>query len=72
MANQGDGTNGDGTQLTVEAPQSEEFWQRFFGIFGKVQSTVSRVSESLDYEPVQNELYFRRVRKNKAQRHAFG
>jgi hypothetical protein len=46
-----------------------KLWQAFIY---KTPSFGSRVAESLDYEPVQNDLYFNRVRARRGTRHVYG
>jgi chloride channel 7 len=41
-------------------------------VFGSKNAPNQRVSESLDYEPVQNKIFYERMRQAKKERHLFG
>lgn len=41
-------------------------------VFGSKNVPNQRVSESLDYEPVQNKIFYERMRQAKKERHLFG
>lgn len=41
-------------------------------VFGTKNAPNQRVSESLDYEPVQNKIFYERMRTAKKERHLFG
>jgi chloride channel 7 len=41
-------------------------------VFGSQNVPNQRVSESLDYEPVQNKIFYERMRQAKKERHLFG
>jgi chloride channel 7 len=41
-------------------------------VFGSKNAANQRVSESLDYEPVQNKIFYERMRQAKKERHLFG
>lgn len=41
-------------------------------VFGTKNAPNQRVSESLDYEPVQNKIFYERMRAAKKERHLFG
>lgn len=41
-------------------------------VFGSKNAPNQRVSESLDYEPVQNKIFYERMRQGKKERHLFG
>ena len=41
-------------------------------VFGTKNAPNQRVSESLDYEPVQNKIFYERMRASKEKRHLFG
>jgi chloride channel 7 len=41
-------------------------------VFGTATAPNQRVSESLDYEPVQNKIFYERMKAAKEKRHLFG
>jgi hypothetical protein len=41
-------------------------------VFGTATAPNQRVSESLDYEPVQNKIFYERMKAGKEKRHLFG
>lgn len=41
-------------------------------VFGTAAAPAQRVSESLDYEPVQNAVFYKRMKAAKEQKHLFG
>lgn len=41
-------------------------------VFGSKNAPNQRVSESLDYEPVQNKIFYERMQQAKKERHLFG
>lgn len=51
------------------APSAETLMTR---VFGTKNAANQRVSESLDYEPVQNKIFYERMRQSKRERHLFG
>ena len=41
-------------------------------VFGTKNAPTQRVSESLDYEPVQNKIFYQRMKAAKTHKHLFG
>lgn len=41
-------------------------------LIAKVPSNGARVAESLDYEPVQNDLYLQHIKERRGTRHVYG
>lgn len=50
-------------------PTREQLVER---VFGTSAAPAQRVAESLDYEPVQNLVFYRRMKAAKEQKHLFG
>jgi hypothetical protein len=50
-------------------PSTQELLKR---VFGTRYAPTQRVSESLDYEPVQNAVFYKRMKAAKEKRHLFG
>jgi hypothetical protein len=50
-------------------PTTQEILTR---VFGTKNAPTQRVSESLDYEPVQNTIFYKRMKAAKEKKHLFG
>jgi hypothetical protein len=65
--------NGENVAWPSEGTGRKRKWRQFFGSFvSKVAANGARVSESLDYEPVQNNMYFERLKARKGRRQYYG
>jgi hypothetical protein len=65
--------NGETVACTPEGAGRERKWHHFFNsLVAKAPTNGARVAESLDYEPVQNNLYFERLKARKGKRHYYG
>jgi hypothetical protein len=51
------------------APTPQELLTR---VWGTKNAPAQRVSESLDYEPVQNTIFYKRMKAAKEKKHLFG
>lgn len=58
--------------LPAGTPESSQAWAILRSFVRKAPTNGARVSESLDYEPIQNELQISRVRQARAKRHVYG
>lgn len=54
------------------APRADAADTLMTRVFGSKNVPNQRVSESLDYEPVQNKIFYERMRQAKKERHLFG
>ena len=50
-------------------PQAQQFFTK---VFGTKNAPTQRVSESLDYEPVQNAIFYKRMKAAKEHKNLFG
>ena len=54
-------------------PNVRQRWRAVYEtLVAKAPTNGARVAESLDYEPVQNNLYFERLRARRGKRHYYG
>jgi hypothetical protein len=53
----------------VAAPSTQEILTK---VWGTKNAPTQRVSESLDYEPVQNSIFYKRMKAAKEKKHLFG
>ncbi|KIZ04574.1 Chloride channel protein CLC-a [Monoraphidium neglectum] len=54
---------------TPQLPSTEDILTK---VFGTKNAPTQRVSESLDYEPVQNKIFYKRMKAAKEKKHLFG
>jgi len=62
----------NGTSRAAASP-SKSLWRRLVkALLDKAPSNGARVAESLDYEPVQNDLYLQHIKERRGTRHVYG
>eukprot|EP00892_Ulva_mutabilis_P004714 jgi/Ulvmu1/2614/UM014_0065.1 len=59
--------------FVTPASRAQSRWRRVLNVLvAKAPSNGARVAESLDYEPVQNDLYLQHVKERRGTRHVYG
>lgn len=66
-------SNGEaGTSLAPNGAVRRKWRGLYDTLIAKAPTNGARVAESLDYEPIQNEMYFNRLKARKGIRHYYG